>query len=381
MYSFYEYLAFFVIYAFLGWCAEVIFNAVNTGHFVNRGFLNGPVCPIYGFGMVIVVLCLTPLQKNWLLLFLGSMVLTSALEWLTGYVLKKVFHTSWWDYSDQPFNIGGYICLRFSILWGLGCVMVMYLVHPMITRFVRWVPALAGQVIIAICLFCFACDFYVTVAGILKFNRRLKRLEEVRGLMHDLSEDIGSGLAEGALKLAGTGEKLKESSAQWREEAEQKRTAFRGTIEARQEQFRLTAEQKKQALLGSIEEKKARLAQLSQEYERIMQEKMSVRLLKAFPNARSERYNEALEKSVRKSAPNEKGRLEISKERNPAQKAGNPPAGIKWPQPLRKPGGKGGAYAVLFLFTRLRQNRRFLTRAQPKNFSENKKPWHLPWLF
>ena len=156
MYSFYEYLAFFVIYAFLGWCAEVIFNAVNTGHFVNRGFLNGPVCPIYGFGMVIVVLCLTPLQKNWLLLFLGSMVLTSALEWLTGYVLKKVFHTSWWDYSDQPFNIGGYICLRFSILWGLGCVMVMYLVHPMITRFVRWVPALAGQVIIAICLFCFA---------------------------------------------------------------------------------------------------------------------------------------------------------------------------------------------------------------------------------
>ena len=134
MYSFYEYLAFFVIYAFLGWCAEVIFNAVNTGHFVNRGFLNGPVCPIYGFGMVIVVLCLTPLQKNWLLLFLGSMVLTSALEWLTGYVLKKVFHTSWWDYSDQPFNIGGYICLRFSILWGLGCVMVMYLVHPMISR-------------------------------------------------------------------------------------------------------------------------------------------------------------------------------------------------------------------------------------------------------
>lgn len=296
MYSFYEYLAFFVIYAFLGWCAEVIFNAVNTGHFVNRGFLNGPVCPIYGFGMVIVVLCLTPLQKNWLLLFLGSMVLTSALEWLTGYVLKKVFHTSWWDYSDQPFNIGGYICLRFSILWGLGCVMVMYLVHPMITRFVRWVPALAGQVIIAICLFCFACDFYVTVAGILKFNRRLKRLEEVSGLMHDLSEDIGSGLAEGALKLAGTGEKLKESSAQWREEAEQKRTAFRGTIEARQEQFRLTAEQKKQALLGSIEEKKTRLAQLSQEYERIMQEKMPVRLLKAFPNARSERYNEALEK-------------------------------------------------------------------------------------
>ena len=183
-----------------------------------------------------------------------------------------------------------------SVLLRRCCGLLPWECRPSSDVYKRQVPALAGQVIIAICLFCFACDFYVTVAGILKFNRRLKRLEEVSGLMHDLSEDIGSGLAEGALKLAGTGEKLKESSAQWREEAEQKRTAFRGTIEARQEQFRLTAEQKKQALLGSIEEKKARLAQLSQEYERIMQEKMPVRLLKAFPNARSERYNEALEK-------------------------------------------------------------------------------------
>ena len=263
MYSFYEYLTFFVIYSFLGWCAEVIFNTINTGHFVNRGFLSGPVCPIYGFGMVIVVFCLTPLQDNWLLLFFGSMVLTSVLELITGYVLKKAFHTSWWDYSDQPFNIGGYICLRFSILWGLGCVMVMDLIHPAITQFVRWIPVPAGEIIVGICLFFFACDFYVTVAGILQFNRRLKRLEEVSNLMHELSEDIGSGLAEGALKLAETGEELRESSSQW---------------------------------LESLEEKKARLAQLSQEYERTLQEKMPVRLLKAFPNARSERYNEAMEK-------------------------------------------------------------------------------------
>lgn len=296
MYSFYEYLTFFVIYSFLGWCAEVIFNTINTGHFVNRGFLSGPVCPIYGFGMVIVVFCLTPLQDNWLLLFFGSMVLTSVLELITGYVLKKVFHTSWWDYSDQPFNIGGYICLRFSILWGLGCVMVMDLIHPAITRFVRWIPVPAGEIIVGICLFFFACDFYVTVAGILKFNRRLKRLEEVSNLMHELSEDIGSGLAEGALKLAETGEKLRESSSQWKAEAEQKRAMLHDTIEAKQEQMHLSAEQRKQSILESLEEKKARLAQLSQEYERTLQEKMPVRLLKAFPNARSERYNAAMEK-------------------------------------------------------------------------------------
>lgn len=296
MYSFYEYLAFFVIYAFLGWCAEVIFNTLSTGHFVNRGFLKGPVCPIYGFGMVIVVFCLTPLQENWFFLFVGSMILTSVLEGITGYILKKVFHTSWWDYSDQPFNLGGYICLRFSILWGFGCVLVMDLIHPPIVRFVRWIPLLAGEIVVGVCLLCFACDFYVTVANILKLNRRLKRLDEVSGLMFQLSEEIGGGLAQSALKLAQTGEKVKESSAQWKEQAQQRREALRDRLESKGEELVQNAEQRKQALFESLEEKKARLSQLSLEYEKIMQEKMPVRLLKAFPNARSEQYDEMLKR-------------------------------------------------------------------------------------
>ena len=82
----------FFLYAFLGWCTEVSYAALVTGTFVNRGFLNGPVCPVYGFGVVIVLNCLTPLADNLLLLFLGSVALTSALEWFTGFVLEKLFH-------------------------------------------------------------------------------------------------------------------------------------------------------------------------------------------------------------------------------------------------------------------------------------------------
>lgn len=109
----------FFLYAFLGWCTEVSYAALVTGTFVNRGFLNGPVCPVYGFGAVIVLNCLTPLADNLLLLFLGSVALTSALEWFTGFVLEKLFHQRWWDYSDEPFNLSGYVCLRFSIAWAL----------------------------------------------------------------------------------------------------------------------------------------------------------------------------------------------------------------------------------------------------------------------
>ena len=112
----YQLLWYFFIYAFLGWCLEVVFCTVNSGQWVNRGFLNGPVCPIYGVGMCIVLLALEPLVNNTLLLFLGSMVLTSALELATGFVLKKAFRTSWWDYSDHA----RLACLCFS-LWNLNC--------------------------------------------------------------------------------------------------------------------------------------------------------------------------------------------------------------------------------------------------------------------
>ena len=95
--NFYELVWIFIIYAFIGWCTEVSYAALDTGKFVNRGFLNGPYCPIYGCGVVIVVAILTPLKENLLILFAGSFLLTSVLEYITGYILEKVFHNKWWD--------------------------------------------------------------------------------------------------------------------------------------------------------------------------------------------------------------------------------------------------------------------------------------------
>lgn len=101
-FSLYQILAFFLIYSCLGWCLEVIYAAVSTGQLVNRGFLNGPVCPIYGFGMIIVLFTLSPLADNLLLLYLGGVILPSVLELVGGWALYKLYHTRWWDYSDFP---------------------------------------------------------------------------------------------------------------------------------------------------------------------------------------------------------------------------------------------------------------------------------------
>ena len=121
MSEFYYFVQFFFIYGFLGWCTEVAFAAWKERTFVNRGFLNGPICPIYGFGVCSVVYLLKPFESNFILLYISSVILVSALEWLTGFLLEKLFHHKWWDYSNEPFNIKGYICLRFSI--NLGCVL------------------------------------------------------------------------------------------------------------------------------------------------------------------------------------------------------------------------------------------------------------------
>ena len=93
----YEIIWIFLIYAFLGWCTEVAYAALDIGKFVNRGFLNGPCCPVYGFGVLIVVGILTPLKDNLLILFTGSVLLTTVLEYITGWILEKAFHNKWWD--------------------------------------------------------------------------------------------------------------------------------------------------------------------------------------------------------------------------------------------------------------------------------------------
>ncbi len=200
-YTIYELFCFFVIYAVLGWCVEVIYATVNSGKFVNRGFLNGPVCPIYGFGVVIVIVALTPLQDNLAFLFVGSVLLTSVLEFLTGFVLEKVFHDKWWDYSGDPFNIRGYVCLKFSLLWGLACVFVMRIVQPLFVKLVHWMPETFGVAVLAVCGVLFLADGIVTITTIHSLKKRLRLMEEIGQRLRQFSDKVGGNLSDGVMDV------------------------------------------------------------------------------------------------------------------------------------------------------------------------------------
>lgn len=202
----------FIIYAFLGWCSEVAFAAVNKGKFVNRGFLNGPVCPIYGVGMLIVVLCLWNLRDRPLLLFLGSALLTTALEFVTGFVLERFFHDKWWDYSDMPFNIKGYVCLKFTILWGLAASFIIGAIHRFIYMLIEKTPFVLGVILLAVFSAAFIADFTVTLTALVKLPKKLKAMAEAERALRAVSDKIGENISDTTIAAKEKGEALAEEN-------------------------------------------------------------------------------------------------------------------------------------------------------------------------
>ena len=204
-----EFAWIFLIYGFVGWCTEVIFAAVNSGKFVNRGFLNGPICPIYGFGILAVVRLLKPFGNNILLLFVGSVLITSGLEYITGFLLEKLFHQKWWDYSDKPFNIQGYICLKFSLLWGLACMFIVEIIHPLVIKFIHLLPSTLSTILCAVFLSAAITDFILTLINVLKLPKKLHTIIELEKALNSVSENIGEKLSTRAISFNSRAEELK----------------------------------------------------------------------------------------------------------------------------------------------------------------------------
>lgn len=229
----------FPVYSFLGWCLEVVYNSVNTGEFVNRGFLNGAACPIYGLGASFMILSLTPAQDNLFVLYFGSVAIGSLLELIGGFLLKKLFRMSWWDYSNQPLNVGGYICLKFSLAWGVVGVILMRVIHPLILNVADLIPPVPLTIMLTVFYISFAVDVVVTVLAVLKLNRDLREIDRLSELIHKSSDKIAEGIGNTAIQ---TVDKIKELelTEKTREMAERVQSAVedgREKIQARLEDF------------------------------------------------------------------------------------------------------------------------------------------------
>lgn len=194
---------FFLVYAVIGWITEVVYQAVSKGIVVNRGFLNGPICPIYGFGSLFVILLVKALGLDHSSftadsqVFLLGMMLSTMLELIGGFALLKIFHARWWDYSSKPFNYHGYICLEFSIIWGFGILIVVRRIQPFVeTVFGGLATSTVGIILLVIAYIAFISDFAVSVLIILGLNKRIKMLDDMKKSMTEFSDSLSNRIGD-----------------------------------------------------------------------------------------------------------------------------------------------------------------------------------------
>lgn len=176
--DFYHLINLFFIYSFLGWLWETCFVSLKNGKYVNRGFINGPFCTIYGFGALAVYLILKPVSDSILCLFFGGIVVATVLEYVTAVLMESIFHTSWWDYSDNKFNFQGRICLGASLGWGVFTLLLFKVLHPAVEKLVSFYPVYVGKIAVCIISVGYLVDFAYSAAAAFKLQERIPVIEQ-----------------------------------------------------------------------------------------------------------------------------------------------------------------------------------------------------------
>ena len=199
--SFYDIAVYFVLFAILGYILEVIYAAVVLGKFVNRGFLGGPWCPIYGFGVLVVAMILKPISGSLLVTFIGSFIVTTLIEYLAGFILERIFNQKWWDYSDIPFNLNGYVCLKFSLIWAVGCTFVVKLVFPLIDWLTVIIPHIIGEIYCFTVIALMIADCVATLFAIAGMRKKLRLLNIIADRLRENTDDMGSFISKETLAV------------------------------------------------------------------------------------------------------------------------------------------------------------------------------------
>lgn len=279
-----------MIYSFIGWVYESTLCSITGHKLVNRGFFNGPICPVYGFGALIIIFALgSEADSSVLTLFLASAVLTCTLEYITSWLLEKLFHAKWWDYSKYRFNINGRVSLLGGLVFGFLGVLVLKVVHPFVRGIVDSLP-LFWLYVISATLFCIlVADIIVTVKSILTLNHKLEEIQAAINLEKEKSRQ----------RFADFREQLQERAGDLRESLQERANDVKDTLQERGvdlDELRDSLQARKDRVLERFDNSEFNTAKIKA---LLSQRKFTERrLLDAFPKLQSTNHNDALE-SVR----------------------------------------------------------------------------------
>lgn len=174
-----DYVLTFFYFSFLGWVVESIYCSLGEGKLINRGFLTGPLCPIYGTGALVMLVLLTPFyEKPWAVILLG-MVFCDIVEYITSFLMEKLFHARWWDYSNNFLNINGRICFKHTMYWGLMAFLYIYCIQPVHLKLFFLIPTKIRYIVLTVVLLIFIVDFLNTLRNALDMRKLLVKLQNI----------------------------------------------------------------------------------------------------------------------------------------------------------------------------------------------------------
>ena len=208
-YSLEQWLLFFFIYCFLGWLWESLYVSIKTKKWVNRGFMHGPMLPIYGSGAIVVLFLALPVRNNYFLVFLFGLIGATILEYFTGMAMEKLFHMRYWDYTDKPFNIKGYVCLTSSVAWGFFSVAHVMYIHKTVEHILLFLPKNIVDIVVFAVTVVAVVDCTQSFNAAMDLREMLEKSKEYNEKLHKLERrvDVVAAVFDDDIK------KIKEKSA------------------------------------------------------------------------------------------------------------------------------------------------------------------------
>ncbi|WP_066716142.1 putative ABC transporter permease [Clostridium sp. Marseille-P299] len=280
----------FFIYSFFGWIYESLYVSFCKKTWINRGFLNGPVIPIYGFGATFfyiiffnthtVTLTQSVTPRNVVLLYFIGMISATVLEFVTSWVMEKLFHAKWWDYSDRKFNIQGRISLIPSLFWGFLSVVMAYLIQPAVTKFTDKIPRNVGDIVLFALMIVFLSDLTVTVIATLQLNHKLQVMEKLREELYEYAMGLKWYEKREEIKGKISNPHVREFLNEFRESLDKSYERF----QEKQKQLSLQMSEKKQLFVEVEDKIKEFKTAYKKQTNNKLQRNIYKRLFKAFPN-------------------------------------------------------------------------------------------------
>lgn len=243
-----QWLFFFYFYCLFGWVFESTYVSVKKKRFVNRGFMRGPFLPLYGSGAIMMLLVSAPFQDNLVFVYVAGCIGATVLEYVTGVVMEALFKVRYWDYSNQPFNFQGHICLGSSLAWGVLTVFMTQFLHKSVERFVLWVPISVLAPVTYIITIAIVVDFSLSFKAALDIRDILVRMEKAKEEMERMSKRLDVMIAL-----------VNDDVENWKLEQEERLDVFKMDMEDRFEKLKENISEKQSEYFDGIKEEMAEL--------------------------------------------------------------------------------------------------------------------------